>query len=325
MLSEMDNNIKRIPYRVGLLLIEGFAAMSYSATTEPLRAANLLAGQTLYQMSFITTDKFRVHSSGGMMVSGAKSINDPADYEMVLVIAGGDPFLFDNNRVFRWLHRLDAKGVTLGGVSGGPAILAAAGVMDGRRLTIHWEHADVLCEKYPGLLLEKTVYVIDRNRISCAGGVAPLDMMHALITRQHGSNFARQVSDWFMHTEVRTATAPQRSGLAERYQTRNHNILTAIEIMRNHLADPLKLDRLALLTGTGPRQLNRLFQHHIGESTIAFYRHLRLEKALNLLEKTSLTVTEIAIATGFVNAAHFATTFRKKYGVQPSQIKSDKR
>lgn len=197
-------------------------------------------------------------------------------------------------------------------------ILAAADVMQGRRMTIHWEHASLFKELYPTLIIEKSLYVIDRDRYTCAGGTAPLDMAHALISQHQDMDFARRVCDWFMHTKVRSHEEPQRSGLAERYNTRNPVVLHAIAVMRSHLADPLDLQQLAQINQISPRQLNRLFQENIGQSTMTFYRDLRLDKARQFLEKSPLTVTEVALATGFSSSANFSKAFRGKYNWTPS-------
>jgi len=194
--------------------------------------------------------------------------------------------------------------------------------MRGYRMTLHWEHAQALSEVSPELLIERSLYVIDRNRLTCAGGTAPLDMMHALITKHHGADFARQVSDWFLHTTIRLSSEPQRAGLAERYRTHNQAILAVIETMENHIADPLELKQLAAVVGLGARQLNRLFKQKLGTSTIAFYRKLRLDISENLLLQSQLSITEIAIATGFVSTAHFSSIFKSLHGVSPSVLRN---
>lgn len=322
-LTKMDSSITKptAPYRVGLLLIDGFAIMSYASATEPLRAANLLAEQPLYSVEHIPVSGTQSVSSNGIAVRASTPTGQPAHYDLVLVIAGGDPASFDDPRIFQWLRHLSHLGTTLGGVSGGPMILAAAGVMQGRRMTIHWEHAEVLKETHPLLLVEKTLFVIDRDRITCAGGTAPLDMMNALITLHHGADFARKVSDWFMHTDIRASDDPQRSGLAERYQTHNPVVLISIEMMRNHLADPLDLTQLSQLAGVSIRQLNRLFHDHLKVSPMTFCRKLRLEKAYDLLEKSALSIMDIALATGFIDPAHFSRAFTSQFGKSPSKIR----
>ena len=167
-------------------------------------------------------------------------------------------------------------------------------------------------------MVSRTLYVIDRDRITCAGGVAPLDMMHALIADHHGPDFARQVSDWFLYTQIRPSIGPQRAGLVERYGTTSAAVIRAIKAMENHIAEALTLDQIAGLAGVCPRHLNRLFHDKINTSTMAFYRDLRLETARSLLDQTPLTITEIALATGFATSAHFSKAFRSKYGKTPT-------
>src|SRR6056297_1003232 len=254
--------------RIGILPIPGFAMMAYAALTEPMRAANLLAGQDLYEMINIGTTSETGASSGNGMVAVQAMTGDDMKLDYLFVVAGGDPAAFHSRAVTSWLHRAARQGVVLGGVSGGPVILAQAGLMDGRRMTVHWEHAAGLTEAQPDLLLDRTLYVIDRDRVTCAGGTAPMDLMHDLITRHHGAPFARLVSDWFMHTEIRPAVGPQRSSLVERVGSTNPAILAAVRAMEANVAEPLTLDRLAQVAGVSARQLNRLFTEKLGRSTM---------------------------------------------------------
>lgn len=309
------------PYRVGFLLIDGFALMSYAAAIEPLRAANLLAGRRLYDIRHIAAVGDSAKSSSGAIVEATDTISERTNLELVVVVAGGDPMMFRDEKVFQWLRHLSRHGVHLGGVSGGPVILAAAGVMSQRRMTVHWEHATALAAKWPDLLLERSLYVVDRDRVTCAGGIAAVDMMHALLDKHYGPLFTRQVSDWFMHTDVRPSGGPQRAGLSERYGVTNGQVILAIEAMENRIADPLNLEQLARQIDISPRQLNRLFRDKLNKSTMGFYRELRLNKARRLLAQSPLTITEIALATGFANSAHFAHVFHTTFGAPPSSLR----
>jgi transcriptional regulator GlxA family with amidase domain len=188
-------------------------------------------------------------------------------------------------------------------------------------MTVHWEHAPALTEMNAELLLSHTLYVRDRDRITCAGGVSPLDMMHSLLAEHHGEVFARRVSDWFVHTDIRPAAGPTRAGIVERYEISNATIVQVIEQMSNHLADPLSLSQFAMLVGRTTRQLNRLFSEYLGQSTMTFYRHLRLDHAKHLLEQTTLSITEIAFATGFSSGAHFSQSFKTKFEQPPSSFR----
>ena len=307
--------------RIGLLPLDGFALMSYASLTEPMRAANLLAGHRLYEMVNITTQDGPIHSSGAASVTPQAKVGDDLDLDYLFVIAGGDPTRFDSPRVTNWLSRMARRGARLGGVSGGPVVLARAGLMEGRRMTVHWEHATALAEISPHLAIERTLYVIDRDRVTCAGGTAPMDLMHALITRHHGAPFARRVSDWFMHTEVRPSIGPQRAGLVERLGTTDPAVLDAVAAMETHIADPVTLKDLAQMAGVSPRHLNRLFQEKLGRSTMGFYRALRLDTARSLLRNSSLPLTQIALATGFASSSHFSRVYAQHFGQPPSSYR----
>ncbi len=317
-------NISARTRRIGLLLIDDFAMMSYASTVEPMRAANLLSGQTLYTIEHLCCGDTHATSSGGIALNATVKLRDANNLDILFVIAGGNPSTLENEEVFSTLRKLAARGVVLGGVSAGPYILALSGVMKDRRMTIHWEHAASLIERLPNLLVARSLYVMDRDRITCAGGTAPLDMMHALITDHHGAQFARDVSDWFMHTEVRPARGQQRAGLVERHNTTNASVIKTIEVMENHLADPLTLVQLANLCSLSVRQLNRIFKTHIGLGTMQFYIELRLNQAKKLCEQSTLSITEIALATGFSSTSYFSSKFRDHFKRSPSEMRAVK-
>ncbi len=304
--------------RIGVLPIEGFALLSYASMVEPLRAANLLGRRELYEMVNIGVDGGPIASSGAAVVMPQAKVGDDLKLDYLFVVAGGDPTTFRDRRVMAWLARMGRAGVQLGGVSGGPVILAQAGLMSGRRMTVHWEHAEALAEISPHLLIERTLFVIDRDRVTCAGGTAAVDLMHALISNHHGAPFARLVSDWFMHTEIRPSAGPQRGGLVARVGVNNAAILDAVDAMESHVAEPLDLSELAQIAGLSKRQINRLFKEKLGRSTMGYYRDLRLDKAQNLLRNSPLPLTEIALATGFANSSHFSDLYTKNYGQPPS-------
>ena len=312
----MDNKLFDKPFRIGLLLTEGFALMSYASLIEPLRAANLLAGRELYKITDIAVQSSRVRSSSGAIIPTNDATSDT--FDLVLIITGGDPQKLENSTLLDTLRRLSRSKTIVGGVSGGPYILAAAGLMHGYRMTVHWEHAPSMQERWPELLLERSLYILDRKRITCAGGTAPMDLMHYLISEPHGHDFARTVSDWFMHTDFRPAAGPQRAGLVERIGVTDRVILDTIEAMENHISDPLDLLELSRIAGVSSRQLNRLYQLKLNITTMGYYRNIRLEMAQNLLRNSSLSVTEISLATGFSGSAHFSSCYSQKYGASPS-------
>jgi transcriptional regulator GlxA family with amidase domain len=308
----------KTPQTVGLLLIPGFALMSYASVVEPLRAANLLAGEELYRWVHITPGPATVEASCGAAVPCPHHAGDALKLDFLFVCAGGNPTAFRDATALQWLRTLAARGVRIGGVSGGPVILARAGIMDGYHMTVHWEHAPAVAEAYPNIMLTRSIYIADRNRLTCAGGTAPLDMMHALIAEAHGPELARRVSDWFMHTDIRPAQSAQRASLTERYGIHDERLTAALELMESHPGEPLSRAETARRVGLSTRQLDRLFAEKMGLSYAGHYRRLRLERARDLLRQSAVPITEIALGCGFSSASHFSRAYREAFGVTPA-------
>ncbi len=174
-----------------------------------------------------------------------------------------------------------------------------------------------MAEAFPNIMLTRSIYIVDRNRLSCAGGTAPLDMMHALIAERHGPELARKVSDWFMHTDIRPAQSAQRASLTERYGIHDERLTAALELMESHPGEPLKRTETARRLGLSTRQLDRLFAEKLGTSYADHYRRIRLERARDLLRQSAVSITEIALGCGFSSASHFSRAYREAFGVTP--------
>jgi transcriptional regulator GlxA family with amidase domain len=304
---------------IGLLLVDGFALMSYAALLEPFRAANSLAGETLYAWTHVAVAGASATASNGATLLCERRVGEALDCDLLFVFAGGDPATFADATTFAWLRRVAGRGVALGGVSGGPYLLARAGLLAGRRATVHWEHAAAFREDFPDVALDSGLYVIDRGRMTCAGGTAGLDLALELIETDHGRALADRVGEWFIRTEPRRGEGAQRPGLRERYGVRHAGLLRALETMEARTEDPSPRDALAATAGVSVRQLERLFRVHLGGTIAEVYLRIRLEHAQRLLRTTSLSVTEVAITCGFANSSHFARVFRRKFGVPPGR------
>lgn len=306
------------PTRVlGLLLIDGFALMSYASLIEPFRAANAISGRSLYRWFHIGLGESHATASNGARIVADNRVGDTIACDSLFVFAAGDPAAFRNARTFAWLRSLARQGMPVAGISGGPYVLARAGLLAGYRATIHWEHREGLALEFPLLDLEDGLFVIDRRRVTCAGGTAALDLAVALIERDHGATLAGQVSEWFIRTETRSAERPQRLGLRDRYGTANDAVLRTLAEIERTVETPLSRQELAAIAGVSPRQLDRLFVAHLGETVAATSLAIRLEQARRSLRSTGMSVTEIAMACGFSAASHFSRSYRDRFGVPP--------
>jgi transcriptional regulator GlxA family with amidase domain len=312
---------ERSTQTVGFLLVPGFALMSYAAAIEPLRAANLLSGNELYRWWHAAPGGKPVMASNGVAIIPDYGTSADRDADKVFVCAGGNPALFDDKSVFAWLRRLARKGVTIGGISGGPYVLAKAGLLDDRRATLHWEHMPAFREAFPDVTVVPSLFEIDANRITCSGGISALDMMVALIERDHGRQLAASVGDWFLHTHIREGFGPQRMDLRYRLGVADEKLLSVLRAMERSIETPLARADLALAAGISLRQLERLFQRHIGHGIHSHYRWLRLERARQLLRETSLPVLDVALATGFASSSQFARAYSCAFGEPPSDTR----
>lgn len=308
--------------RIGFLLLPGFALMSFASASEPFRAANILAGRALYRTVAFAEGGGRVRSSGAAELEAVALPARDWGLDMLFVCAGGSPEAWHRPSVHAALRQAASEGVRLGGISGGSFVLAAAGLLRGRRFTIHWEHAPALREAFPDLSPEQARFVIDRDRLTCGGGVAPLDMTHALIAERMGADFARRVSDWFLHTEIGAAAGPQRGSLPERYGVHHPALVAILGQMEASVEAPLTRQAMARLVGLSTRQVDRLFREHRGTTFAADYSRLRLDHAARLLRESPLSVAEIAFATGFSSASHFSRRFREAFGRSPAEARA---
>jgi transcriptional regulator GlxA family with amidase domain len=308
--------------RMGFLLVKNFALMSYASATEPLRAANLIAGVSLYDVVPLSSAGQPVQSSSGLTIECSDLLALGGTCHTVFVCAGGNSEDWtDREGLYSTLRKLSRQGVRIGGISSGAYVLAAAGLMSNRDFTIHWEHSGLLKEAFPHLSPRQARYVIDGDRITCGGGIAPLDMMHAMITERMGSHFARRVSDWYLHTAVGEPTGPQRGSAAERFGTNHPALLTVLEKMETTIEQPLSREAMAKLADVSVRHLNRLFSDHFDIGFLESYRNVRLDHARRLVEQSPLSISEIAFATGFSSAGHFSRAFAARFSSTPSGLR----
>ncbi|MBV9261488.1 MAG: GlxA family transcriptional regulator [Pseudolabrys sp.] len=291
--------------------------MSYASALEPFRAANRLSGRDLYVWRHISPDGEAVRASNGLQIVPDHAVGDMVDLDLLIVCAGGNPAKFHHPPTLAWLRQVARAGTRIAGVSGGPLIVARAGLLEGYRCTIHWEHVPIFVEEFPRHDLRRSLFEIDRDRLSCSGGTAALDMMHALIEDDHGRELASDVVEWFLHTHVRSGDGPQRMPVRERLAVGDPKVVRVLEAMDDNLETPVSRTGLAALAAVSVRQLERLFKAHLGRSVADHYMELRLRRARILLVQSTLSVLEVAIASGFVSASHFSRAYKVRFGRPP--------
>ncbi|GAB2721098.1 GlxA family transcriptional regulator [Halomonas garicola] len=309
------------PEPVGFLLLPRFSMMAFFSAVEPLRIANRISGRPLFDWTLVSEDGSPVTASNGMTLLADQSISQAHSLSSLAVCSGFDPERYLSRALVRWLHRIEAAGGALGGLDTGCFLLAAAGLLEGERVTLHWESLPAFHERFPAIATSDELFELGERRFSCAGGTAAMDMALHAIARRHGQRLAVDVSEQLVHARIRTRHDQQRMTLARRLGTHNRRLIDAVNLMENHLETPLALTEVARRSGVSLRQLQRLFRDTLGVSPQRRYLALRLERARYLLEETDLDILAVGLACGFGSSSSLSRAFRDRYGISPRQAR----
>jgi transcriptional regulator GlxA family with amidase domain len=309
----------KAPFRVAVILVPGFALMSFASVIEPVRGANRLSGAKFYEWELFAPEGGMVESNSGITVAAAPvSALEQGSFDLVVVCAASHAEQRRFRAVEETLRRLARHNVALAAVSTGSFVLARAGLLTDRRCTVHWDYADSFAEAFPDIALCNDLFVVDGSILTCAGATAALDMMLQLIGAHHGQDLARQISGQFLHGGIRAAADDQRRMLLGMGVT-NSVVQKAVSLMEAAIEEPVPLSELTQRTGVSQRQLERLCKRYLGATPAQYYVQLRLERARRMLRQTDMSVAEVAIACGFVSLSHFAKVYRRHYGLSPRE------
>jgi len=306
------------PHKIGFVLLPEFTMIGFSAGVEPFRIANRLAETNLYACDVYSEDGGPVVASNGLSVNVDGSINDITGLETIFVCAGLNVKSHTTKALVQKLRRLASHGTGIGAICTGTEILAKAGLLDGYSCTIHWENMPSFIEDYPDLDVVTELYEIDRNRYTCAGGTAALDLSLSLIAVHFDPAAAAAVADQLIHHRIREGGEGQRMELRTRLGVSHPKLLSVIQQMEESIEEPVNCAQLARGVGLSTRQLERLFRKYLGTAPTKYYLSLRLGRARFLLRQTSLPILSIALACGFVSASHFSKCYREHFNRTPS-------
>jgi transcriptional regulator GlxA family with amidase domain len=309
----------KAPFRVAVILVPGFALMSFASVIEPVRGANRLSDSHFYDWELFAPEGGMVESNSGITVAAAPvAALEQGHFDLVVVCAASHAEQRRFRIVEEVLRRLARRNVALAAVSTGSFVLARAGLLTDRRCTVHWDYADSFAEAFPDIALCNDLFVVDGSILTCAGATAALDMMLQLIGAHHGQELARQISGQFLHGGIRAAADDQRRMLLGMGVT-NSVVQKAVSLMEAAIEEPVALSELTRRTGVSQRQLERLCKRYLGATPAQYYVQLRLERARRMLRQTDMSVAEVAIACGFISLSHFAKVYRRHYGLSPRE------
>jgi transcriptional regulator GlxA family with amidase domain len=304
------------------LLVPGLSMMSLASALEPLRSFNRLVGREVYRWRLASLDGSPTVASNGIVFSTVKGEQALASAHYLFVCGGLRIQSSSERRYLGILRQAARRGIAIGSLSTGTYLLARAGLLDGYRCTIHWENRPAFEEDFPKLLCTSKIYEIDRDRLTCSGGTAAMDMVLHLIADRHGGDLARRVANQFHHERIRDERDDQQGGRLEALAHLPVKLRMTIETMQRQIEEPVPVPEIAQRVTLSPRQLERLFLRYIGVTPIRYYMQLRIECARELLLYSDKPIIEIAVAAGFTSTSHFAAWFKRVLGVRPSALRN---
>lgn len=308
--------------QVGFLLLPQFPIYALILALESLRVANQNAGRRLFSTHLFSIDGQPVAAGNGMTVVPERAIVEVPFFPTLIVCAGNEPTQHLTSRLLNWLRRLERHGAMLGALDTGTFALAGAGLLDGYLATLHWEAIPLFRERYPEIDVVEQRYVVDRNRMTCAGGIATLDMMLHLIALRHGHDLAQIVVDGFVHGRIRRDAEPQRVSAEDAFGHIDPRLGRVVRAMEANLESPLGAHQLARHAGVSVRQLERLIRDRFGDTPMRYYLKLRLQAARNHLFYGDIPIQDIAAACGFSSPSVLSRTFRAHFGLSPRAFRS---
>jgi transcriptional regulator GlxA family with amidase domain len=308
------------PIRIAFVLAPQFPMLAFAAALDPLRVANRLSEKPLFEWLLASVDGRPVMASNGIPVEVQATLDALHDIDLVVVCVGLEPLQFGRqHKIHHQLRRLAHHGAVIGAISCGTFVLAEAGLLAGRRATVHWEYDELFRKRYPTLDLSRELFVVDRDVFTCCGGTAALDMMLHFVREAFGVLLAQAVAEQFIYPRIRDEEEDQRTAIQNRYAVASPRLAQVIGIMEATLEEPVPLSELARRVGISVRQVERLFKDQVGMGPSVFYLQRRLERARTLLRQTLQPIREVAVECGFGSTAHFSHAYKKAFGLPPTR------
>jgi transcriptional regulator GlxA family with amidase domain len=304
--------------RYAFLTLQNYSLIAVANALEPLRMANRLVGKQVYEWSVISMDGRAAEASSGLTLSPTGALENLGAVDILFVCGGVNVRDAVSPPLLTALRRLADRRVPLGALCTGGYALARAGLLDNFSATIHWENLSALREEFPRVRISDQLFTIDRDRFTCSGGTAPLDLMLNLIQQKLGPRISQLVSEQFIVERVRNDMDRQYVPLRAQIGVSHRGLIRVAQLMEQNIEKPLSLETIAKSTGLSRRQIERLFKRDLNCVPKRYYLEMRLRRARELLLQTSMPIMDVTTACGFQSPPHFSKCYRALFGYPPS-------
>ncbi|PSJ53113.1 GlxA family transcriptional regulator [Kumtagia ephedrae] len=312
---------ERTPLGVTFLALSGSSLMCVASAVDPLRAANRVTGETMFDWKIVSLDGSPPITTAGLPVA-VTGIFDPAQRPDVLAIIGGFGARHEAAPgLLTGVRRVARAARAYGGIEAGSWVIARAGLLEGRAATTHWEDMEDFVDAFPGTDVRPDRYVIDGPAFTAGGASPTFDLMLHLVRSRLGMAVALDVASVFIYDQARSATDAQPLVSLGRLDGYDPRLAQAVRLMEAHIDQPLTVAAIARRAGVTARTLETIFRRSIGESPGAYYLRLRLHAARRLVLDTRIALADVAARCGFSSSAAFSRAFSRAFGEAPRRMR----
>lgn len=316
------------PIRAGFLLLSDFSLVAFTGALDVLVTANLVAGTPVFEHKTFGLESDTVTSDLGLNIATSGKIDSlnsikHSDFDILIICGGFRSSLEANTKLSILLRDADKAGIMLGGIWNGAVALAHAGLLDDKECAVHPDNHAFMHEKFPKVTVSKNTLVLQEDRVTCAGPSSAIEMMFNLLKKMTSAELVRAVREILSCDQV----AESRDAIPLQMgddPTLPESLRTIMELMRKNIDEPLTLAELAELSNISRRQMERLFQTHVDSTPSRYYLELRLTYARRLLTQTNESITNVALASGFVSTSHFSNCYKDTFGISPTATRVKK-
>lgn len=309
------------PTTIGFILLEHFSMAAFTNAVDTLVTANLIHSTHKFDYLTLGVDSTIVKSDIGINISSDDTISSqPITQDNapdILIICGGFRCsLAHNPTLSSYLKRANKFGLVLGGLWNGVIPLAHAGLLNNQTCALHPENHAFLKENIPLVQASNQTFIITEKHVSCAGAHSALEMMLKLIETLKGKEVVLTIRDILSCDQLEESIEPATLKTTEK-PTYPTALSTILELMRHNIDEPLSLEELALCAKLSRRQIERLFQTYLDVTPSRYYLELRITNARRLLLQSNESITNIALACGFISLSHFSNCYKAYFGMSP--------
>jgi transcriptional regulator GlxA family with amidase domain len=304
--------------RIGVVTFPGFHVMSFAALSV-FEVANSELGERRYDVHLLSENGGPVRTSAGFAVETEPFDDCPFD---TLIIGGStEPSFTPSEGLLMYLRKAPEISRRVAATCIGAFTLAEAGLLDGKRVTTHWDYARELQRRYPKVKVqEDRIFVVDGSVWTSAGMTATIDLVLAMVERDISPELALTVAKKIVIHHRRAGGQSQLSALLQ-LEPKSDRIQTALAFAKNNLHTALTVEKLAEVVHLSPRQFTRAFAAETGESPAKAIEKLRLEAARLMLEDSRHPLETIARQTGFADRERMRRAFVRVFGLPPQAMR----